>query len=384
VARLAIQNLTRYFTGPSGQKIRGVEDLTFEINEGELFVLVGPSGCGKTTTLRLIAGLEEPDAGTITMDGRLVHNLPPQNREMAMVFQHHALYPHMNAGQNIAFGLKIRKFPRSEIDNRVDETAATLGITDCLARMPQQLSGGQSQRVALARAMVRQPKVFLFDEPLSNIDPSLRMQLRTEILRLHKNSGVAMIYVTHDQFEAMTMGDRVAVIRDGVLQQVDRPLAIYNTPANRFVAGFIGSPPMNFINGHLYQQPGGVFFKEANTDKTSLKSLCVRLADSQAAALQNEYGREVVLGIRPENILEAGDHDSISDSVFESVIELVQIPGPEVHLNLALPNHQLIARVRATKRFSPGQKCFFQIEMEHAHFFDPQSGRALLSPSPRR
>src|SRR5436309_7043550 len=260
MARVVLENLSKRFTGPGGETIRALDKASLAIEERELLVLVGPSGCGKTTTLRLIAGLEEPTSGTVAIDGQVVNPVPPQDRDIAMVFQNYALYPHMSVYENMAFGLKLRKCPRAETDRRVKAAAELLGLTACLERKPQALSGGQRQRVALGRAIVRQPKVFLFDEPLSNLDPQMRAQMRAEISRLHRRLASTMIYVTHDPVEAMTLGERIAVMREGAIQQVAAPMELYRRPANLFVAGFIGWPPMNLFLGTVLEKGRALFF----------------------------------------------------------------------------------------------------------------------------
>ena len=250
MASVTLENIQKEYVGG----VVAVKDVSIEVHDKEFVVLVGPSGCGKSTTLRMIAGLEDISSGIITIDGKVVNNVPPKDRDIAMVFQNYALYPHMSVYENMAFGLKLRKFPKAEIDKRVREAAKILSIEDYLERKPKALSGGQRQRVAVGRAIVRKPKVFLFDEPLSNLDAKMRIQMRTEISKLHKQLGATMIYVTHDQTEAMTMGDRIVVMKDGNVHQTDTPLNLYNFPVNKFVAGFIGSPSMNFINGIIQKR----------------------------------------------------------------------------------------------------------------------------------
>src|SRR6266702_3731404 len=262
VARVVIEHLSKVFTGPRGESIHAVVDASLSVEDKEFVVLVGPSGCGKTTTLRLIAGLEEASSGVISIDGKVVNDLAPRDRDIAMVFQNYALYPHMSVYENMAFGLKVRNHPKEEIDKRVKEAAEILDLLPCLDRKPAALSGGQRQRVAVGRAIVRQPKVFLFDEPLSNLDAKMRVQMRTELTKLHQRLQATMIYVTHDQTEAMTMGDRIVVINDGVVQQTDAPLVLYNEPVNLFVAGFLGSPPMNFVKGTLKGESDSFVFSE--------------------------------------------------------------------------------------------------------------------------
>src|SRR5438067_6112614 len=263
MAKVSLRNVSKIYQGEKGREMPAVRDLNLEVNDREFVVFVGPSGCGKSTRLRMIAGLEEISHGEIFIGDKRVNDVPPKDRDIAMVFQNHALYPHLTARENLAFGLKLRDFPKTEIKKRVEETAAILGIEQLLDRKPKALSGGQCQRVAVGRAMVRQPKVFLFDEPLSNLDATMRLQLRAEIAKLHQRLQATMIYVTHDQAEAMTMGDRIVVMREGVAQQTDAPLTVYQKPANPFVAGFLGSPPMNFIRGKLKDSPEGIVFKES-------------------------------------------------------------------------------------------------------------------------
>src|ERR1043166_1295443 len=258
MAKVSLRNVSRIYRGEKGREVLAVRDLELEVNDREFVVFVGPSGCGKSTTLRMIAGLEEISRGEIFIGDKRVNDVPPKNRDIAMLLQNHALYPHLTARENLAFGLTLRSFPKAEIKKRVEETAAILGIEQLLDRKPKQLSGGQCQRVAVGRAMVCQPKVFLFDEPLSNLDAAMRTQMRAEITKLHQRLQATMIYVTHDQAEAMTMGDRIVVMREGVAQQADAPLAVYQKPANLFVAAFLGSPPMNLIRGKLRQSSAGI------------------------------------------------------------------------------------------------------------------------------
>ena len=287
MAQVVLEHLTKVFAGPRGEGIRAVDCVSLTVEDKELLVLLGPSGCGKTTTLRLIAGLEEATTGTVSIDGRVVNGVAPENRDIAMVFQNHALYPHMTAFENMAFGLKLRKVPRAEIAARVGEAAEILGLAACLERKPAALSGGERQRVALGRAMVRRPRVFLFDEPLSNLDAALRQQMRAEIARLRRRLVATMIYVTHDQDEALTLGDRIAVMKQGVIQQVADPMNLYRNPANLFVAGFVGSPPMNFFKGAVVSMRGGLFFQEQTPNGAApLKPITLRLADSSAGTLQ--------------------------------------------------------------------------------------------------
>ena len=296
MATVVLKNVYKIYAGD----VTAVHDASLEIKDQEFVVLVGPSGCGKSTTLRMIAGLEDISKGEILIDGKVVNDVPPKDRDIAMVFQNYALYPHMSVYDNMAFGLKLRKYPKPEIHRRVLEAAEILGITEYLDRKPKALSGGQRQRVAVGRAIVRKPKAFLFDEPLSNLDAKMRVQMRAEISKLHKRLKSTMIYVTHDQIEAMTMGDRIVVMKDGWIQQVDTPLHIYHHPANQFVAGFIGTPPMNFFRGKLEKGAGGGLVFDEGTFQ-------IPIADKAlATAAAAEAGKVVTLGIRPENMAWVG------------------------------------------------------------------------------
>jgi len=320
-----------------------VDRLNLEVRDGEFLVLVGPSGCGKSTVLRLIAGLEELTAGHVRIAGRLVDDLAPKDRDIAMVFQSYALYPHMTVYKNMAFGLKLRKLPRAEIDRRVRDAAEVLGIGDLLGRKPQELSGGQRQRVAVGRAIVREPKAFLFDEPLSNLDAKLRVEMRAELKRLHRTLGTTTIYVTHDQEEAMTLGGRIAVLREGVLLQCGPPLEVYQAPVNRFVAGFIGTPPMNFLDGLLGKDSGRPGF--------TVGGQTLRLAPALTEPLAGWLGREVVLGVRP------------------TAIDLAP-PGRDLHCNLA-DGQPLIARLRAGAPVEPDHEVVLRVDLSKAHLFEP-------------
>jgi len=296
MAQVALEDVTKVFPASSRKErdVTAVDNLTLHVADREFVVLVGPSGCGKSTTLRMIAGLEEPTHGTIHIGERVVNDVPPKDRDIAMVFQNYALYPHMTAYQNMAFGLKLRKYPKAEIDERVRDAARVLGIQELLTRKPAALSGGQRQRVAVGRAIVRKPKVFLFDEPLSNLDAKLRVEMRAELNRLHQRLQTTMVYVTHDEVEAMTLGDRIVVLNDGVVQQVADPLSLYDRPRNRFVAGFIGTPPMNFLDGEI-EDAGGTLYFVAGAGR-------LRLPRRMASNLKGHLGRGVALGIRPEDM----------------------------------------------------------------------------------
>ena len=380
MAQVVLDRLTKVFQGPGGERVRAVDNLSLDVKDKELLVLVGPSGCGKTTTLRLIAGLEDPTAGTISVNGQVVNVLPPRDRDIAMVFQSYALYPHMSVYENMAFGLKLRHCPRSEIDKRVRDASQILDLTACLDRKPAALSGGQRQRVALCRAMVRQPKLFLLDEPLSNLDAQTRLQMRNEIARLHTRLAATMIYVTHDQVEALTLGHRVAVMKAGVIQQVADPMTLYRHPANLFVAGFIGSPPMNFFNGTLLAKGNALFFQEQTAGNPAVpKPMILQLDDASTPPLRPYIGQSVVFGIRPEDIvLDLPLLDTPPERTVEGVVEIVQPLGSETYLHLAGHAHSFVARVRATDHFDVSQQISLAFDVRHAHFFDPASERTIV------
>jgi len=349
-----------------------VNSINLDIPDHEFYVLVGPSGCGKTTTLRMIAGLEDITSGEVWIGDHLVNGVPPKDRDIAMVFQNYALYPHMSAYQNMAFGLKLRKYPRKEIDARVREAAEILNITHLLERKPKELSGGQRQRVAVGRAIVRKPKVFLFDEPLSNLDAKLRVQMRTEISKLHDRLQTTMIYVTHDQIEAMTMGDRICVMKDGLIMQVDKPLEIYNKPLNKFVASFIGSPPMNFMDVQVSRRDGRLWLDEGKF------SLQVRA--SMEEALAPSVGKSMILGIRPEDIYDrayAGNHMTNGQTAL-STVEVVEPMGSEVLLYLNTGRNTLIARVEPQSEARVNQEIEIQFNMEKIHLFQKDSLERIL------
>jgi len=380
MAQVGLEHLTKVFNGPGGESIRAVDDACLVAEDKELLALVGPSGCGKTTALRLIAGLEEPTAGAISLNGRIVNDCPPKDRDLAMVFQNHALYPHMSVYENMAFGLKLRHYPRAEIDQRVKDAAQVLDLTACLDRKPSALSGGQQQRVALGRAIVRRPGVFLLDEPLSNLDTQTRLQMRNEIARLHTRLGSTMIYVTHDQVEALTLGHRVAVMKDGVIQQVAVPMDLYEHPANLFVAGFIGSPPMNLFDGTVSARGQALVFQEQKSHSAPLPNpLTVLLDEASAPSLLSHVGKRVIFGIRPEHIVcGAPRPETPPERTVEAVVELVQPLGSETYLHLASHTRSFVARVRATDHFSVNQKISLVFDAHHAHFFDPASGIAIV------
>ncbi len=348
-----------------------VHGASFDIEDGEFIVLVGPSGCGKSTTLRMIAGLESISEGEMYIGDAKVNDLPPKDRDIAMVFQNYALYPHMTVRENMAFGLKLRKYDKAEINTRVSQAAEVLGITPILDRKPKQLSGGQRQRVAVGRAIVRKPKVFLFDEPLSNLDAKLRVQMRTEISKLHHRLESTMIYVTHDQVEAMTMGDRIVVMKDGLIQQIDTPLNLYSRPANKFVAGFIGSPAMNFINGKLLGNETLQFGEEGGDIKINL--------DSSHAELLKEYiNRDIVLGIRPEAIFVSGDQAAGHDVAdLTLTLDVLEPMGNEIFVYASSQAHELVARVVPQTLPEPGNTVSVSLDMSKLHFFDAESGNTI-------
>ena len=376
MARVVIENLSKTFKGHKREDVHAVAGLNLTVEDKELLVLVGPSGCGKTTTLRLIAGLEDSTDGSISIDGRVVNQVAPKDRDIAMVFQHHALYPHLTARENLAFGLKLRKHPAAEIERRVGEAAELLDLADCLDRRPAELSGGQSQRVALGRALVRRPKVFLLDEPLSNLDAPMRAQMRRNIAALHSRLGATMIYVTHDQAEALALGSRIAVLRDGALQQAGPPMDVYRRPASRFVAGFLGSPSMNFIPGKLARNGGGLVFETAPGDAG--RTFHLQVPDEMASGLAEQTSREVVLGIRPENITRAPDVENARDgALIEATANVIEPLGAETHIHSTLGRHPLVARVFGGPPAQPGGKISLALDMREAHFFDPKTGRTL-------
>ncbi len=363
-------------TYPASEKndaFTAVKGINLEIKDGEFMVLVGPSGCGKSTTLRMIAGLEEISSGTISIDGRIVNDVLPKDRDIAMVFQNYALYPHMSVYENMAFGLKLRKMPKTEIDARVREAAAMLGLESLLDRKPKALSGGQRQRVAVGRAIVRKPKVFLFDEPLSNLDAKMRVSMRTEIARLHTRLGATMIYVTHDQVEAMTMGDRICVMKDGEIKQVAEPLALYNHPANLYTAGFIGSPPMNFFRGRLLADGAQLRFVE---DNAKGPPVTIQLPPRLAAAAQGRVGKAVVLGIRPEDLHEEPAPRPGATATVK--VEISEPMGAETYLYLETGATSFIARVQPTAIHAHGATVHLAFDPDHLHLFDAEKETALV------
>ncbi len=350
-------------------EVEAVRSIDLDIPNNEFVVLVGPSGCGKSTTLRMIAGLEEITAGDIFIDGEVVNDLPPKDRDIAMVFQNYALYPHMTAYENMSFGLKLRKFPKDEIRRRVEQAARILDITELLERKPKALSGGQRQRVAMGRAIVRNPKVFLFDEPLSNLDAKLRVQMRTEIKRVHQKVKTTTVYVTHDQVEAMTLADRVVVMNNGRIEQIGTPQELYHKPKTRFVAGFIGSPAMNFIPCHLEQAGAGLRVRITDT-------IALPVPASHASRYQSVVGKEMVFGLRPEHITEPRRADG-ADSEFSVALDVVEPMGMETMVFFTLNGQEICGRVDPAAAGAPGETMRLYAHMNHMHLIDPATNGVL-------
>ncbi|MBN1900579.1 sn-glycerol-3-phosphate ABC transporter ATP-binding protein UgpC [Candidatus Sumerlaeota bacterium] len=368
MAHVNLKSVTKVFPG----NVVAVDNISLEIKDKEFLVLVGPSGCGKSTTLRMIAGLEEITSGEIFIGERLVNDVPPKDRDIAMVFQNYALYPHMTVYKNMAFGLKLRKYPKSEIDKRVRDTAEILGISDLLDRKPKALSGGQRQRVAVGRAIVRKPQVFLFDEPLSNLDAKLRVQMRTEISKLHARLQATMIYVTHDQIEAMTMGDRIAVLKDGLIQQIDDPITLYDYPKNKFVAGFIGSPPMNFFEGKMVSENQEIFFDEGNFK--------VKIPSQFKEKLAPYAGKEIICGIRPEHIYEKDATLQLRQGMelVKSKVEIIEPMGAEIYIYFTTGKTPFISRMDAHVKAEVDENMELLVDINKCHFFDKASEQAVI------
>jgi len=363
MAQVVLKGINKFY-----DTVHAVKDVNLQIRDKEFVVFVGPSGCGKTTTLRMIAGLEAISSGDISVDGQVVNDLAPMDRDIAMVFQNYALYPHMSVFDNMAFGLKMRKFEKKEIAQRVKEAADILGIGEYLTRKPRQLSGGQRQRVALGRAIVRHPKVFLFDEPLSNLDAKLRVQMRVELKKLHQRLGTTAVYVTHDQVEAMTLGDRVVVMKDGIVQQVGDPLELYNRPANKFVAGFIGSPAMNFATVTMADGNGRITAKNAGLE--------IEIPGPLAERLRAHLGRQLMLGIRPEDlhVAAAGDPKGLT---FDSRVEVVEKLGSEILLDVRVGEDSMVAAVDPTTQAKAQDQLQLAVNPERLHFFDARTEAAV-------
>ncbi len=361
MAEVALENVTKVYPGG----VTAVDHISLRILDKEFVVLVGPSGCGKSTSLRMVAGLEDISSGVIRIGERVVNDVAPKDRDIAMVFQNYALYPHMTVYKNMAFGLKLRGVPKREIDEKVHTAARMLGIEDLLQRKPRQLSGGQRQRVAVGRAIVRTPKAFLFDEPLSNLDAKLRVEMRAELKKLHRRLATTTIYVTHDQEEAMTLGDRVVVMRSGRIHQCAPPLEIYDGPVNRFVAGFVGTPPMNFLEGRVFTENGSVYFGEGAN-----KLLLPERLRQPAAAYA---GRPMVVGIRPESLSPRGEGRFAGrDNVLRATITVVEPLGDkmDLHVQTAADEH-LVCRVEADRCLKDGMQLAMHVNMEQVHLFEP-------------
>ena len=366
MAQVVLKDLVKRFS----EEVIAVNSVNLDIQDKEFIVLVGPSGCGKTTTLRMVAGLEDISSGEIRIGERLVNDVPPKDRNIAMVFQNYALYPHMTVYKNMAFSLKLRRTPKAEIEQRVKAAADILGIGELLERKPKQLSGGQRQRVAVGRAIVRNPEVFLFDEPLSNLDAKLRVNMRAELIKLHERLDSTMIYVTHDQVEAMTMGDRIVVMRNGFIQQVGSPMEVYNEPQNQFVAGFIGSPPMNFLEGVLVQDNGAI--------QVDVKGSRLTVPASRAKQVEGYVNQPVTFGIRPEDVVPAGSGDGVFSEPLSATVEVLEPLGAEIILEMSCKGENFTARMEPTLRARMHDEIDVSFNMERAHLFDAKTEQTIL------
>jgi len=362
MASIRFENVSKIYH----DKVKAVKDLNFEIKDKEFVVLVGPSGCGKSTTLRMIAGLEEISEGNLYINNRIINNLPPKDRNIAIVFQNYALYPHMTAYENLAFGLKIKKVNKKTIRIRVMETARILEIEELLDRKPKAMSGGQNQRVAIGRAIVRNPEVFLFDEPLSNLDAKLRVQMRIEIAKLHQKLQTTVVYVTHDQIEAMTLGDRIVLMNEGEIQQIDSPANLYSNPKNLFVAGFIGTPPMNFIDGKISINSNGLLFTD-NSQK-------IKINFSSEHPIKDFITKEVVLGIRPENIYKQIDDNEKNYAMLNCEIQFIEKLGHEMYAFIQLQDKQIISRLKPDAEIKKGSRLNLYFDISKMYFFDKSTG----------
>ena len=370
MANVSLRHVYKIYDGG----VTAVTDFNLEIADKEFIILVGPSGCGKSTTLRMVAGLEDISKGELWIGDKLCNDVAPKDRDIAMVFQNYALYPHMSVYDNMAFGLKLRKLPKAEIKRRVEEAARILGIEEYLDRRPKALSGGQRQRVALGRAIVRDPKVFLLDEPLSNLDAKLRANMRTEISKLYQRLGTTFIYVTHDQTEAMTMGTRIVVMKDGFIQQVDTPQNLYDKPCNEFVAGFIGSPQMNFVDATLVKKGDGVALK---FDKYEIKLPAEKNANG---ALNDYIGKEVRFGIRPEHVHDEPEFIAkAGDSVIEAAVDVTELMGAEIYLYVNINGVPITARVAPTSTAKPGDSIKIAFALDKIHVFDKETEQTIVN-----
>ncbi|MFW6104293.1 MAG: ABC transporter ATP-binding protein [Candidatus Bipolaricaulota bacterium] len=366
MAEVRLKNLTKMFGD-----LTAVDSANLTIEDSEFIVLVGPSGCGKTTTLRCVAGLEEPTEGEVYIGDKVVNGVPPKDRDIAMVFQNYALYPHMDVYNNIAFGLKLRKLPKDEIEERVNRTADLLGIHEKLKSKPKELSGGQRQRVAVGRAIARDPQVFLFDEPLSNLDAKLRVQMRAELQELHHNLATTSMYVTHDQVEAMTLGNRVAVIDEGIIQQYDHPQTIYDQPSNKFVAGFIGSPSMNFLDARIREEDGNTYIEG--------DGFRLLLPDELVDQLEGPSEEEVTFGVRPEDLTaEQTVHEGDETKSFDTHVLVTEPLGDEIIVHTEVGDQEIIAQLDPRVDIEPHQDVKLYADMDYIHIFDKDTGDALL------
>lgn len=370
MAGLKLKNIEKIYTNG----YHAVNNLNLEIEDKEFIVLVGPSGCGKSTTLRMIAGLEEVSSGEMYIGEDLVNDVEPKDRDIAMVFQNYALYPHKTVYENIAFGLRMRKIPKDEIKRRVEEVAETLGITELLTRKPKELSGGQRQRVALGRAIVREPKVFLMDEPLSNLDAKLRTHMRTEISKLHRKLQTTFVYVTHDQIEAMTMGSRIVVMKDGIVQQVADPQTIYSSPANVFVATFIGSPQINLIECKVIKENSKIYIEFQN--------IMILLPENKAKVIEEKgyVGKEIIMGIRPEGILLLNDSTKENQihNIIEGKVEVKEMLGSETYLYLSIGDREIAVKTESNINVNIGENIKIFFNMEKSHMFDKENEKSLI------
>ncbi len=368
MAKVVLENISKHFG-----TVPAVRDFNLTIEDKEFAILVGPSGCGKSTALRMVAGLEEPTTGIIYIGDRAVTDLPPKDRDIAMVFQEYALYPHMSVYKNMAFGLKLRKFPKNEIDQRVRDASEILGIQELLQRKPKQLSGGQRQRVAVGRAIVRKPAVFLFDEPLSNLDAKLRVQMRAELSKLHDRLQTTIIYVTHDQVEAMTMGTKIVVMKDGLIQQVGSPLEVYNYPVNMFVAGFIGSPAINFFPSRLIPKDGRLII--------DAEAFQLAIPEKKAPHYQSLVGSEVIFGIRPNDIYDRlYAPDRLKATHIKAVVDVIEPLGSEIHLNVTSGKHNFIAVVDVQTSVRVHQEIELALDLDKIHLFEKNAPNLRVKP----
>ena len=367
MSTVVLKNVSKVYSN----EVVAVDSISLEVQDKEFLVLVGPSGCGKSTTLRMVAGLEAVSRGEIFIGGELVNEVPARDRDIAMVFQNYALYPHMTAYENLAFGLKLRHYPKKEIERRVHEAADILGIPSLLNRRPKELSGGERQRVAVGRAIVRKPKVFLFDEPLSNLDAKLRVQMRTELLKIHKRLQSTMIYVTHDQVEALTLGQRIVVMKGGVIHQIGDPISVYENPRNKFVAGFIGSPPMNFLQGKIVTQNGDFYFHD--------RGIKLHILPQSYDRISPYVNQSVIFGIRPEDVYDRiFAQDARPEYTVTGTVEVVEPMGSEIILFLNAGRNSFVARVNNQDTAKANQDLQIVFDMSKAHFFDPATEEAIF------